>query len=75
MMPIALSCGKNRNYKIACMDFFYIFKKKIENSREYIQQNLIYEMRLKYFFFLFLLYLFSIIMCSKQGKSFFKERK
>lgn len=68
-MPTALSCGKNTNYKIACMDFFYIFKKKTEN-REYIQQNLIYEMRL-FFYFLFLLYLFSIIMCSKQGKSFF----
>ena len=52
-MPIALSCGKNTNYKIACTDFFYIFKKKIENSREYIQQNLIYEMRLKYFFLSF----------------------
>ena len=66
MVSIALSCGKNTNYIIACMDFFSIFKKKLK-TREYIQQNLIYEIRLRvFFYFLFLPYLFSIIMCSKQ---------
>ena len=32
MVPITLSCGKNTNYIIACMDFFYIFKKKLKTA-------------------------------------------